>query len=226
MSIVGSGVDYYLAYQFIKKLSTPFKDTDAYKLGIIDDKGKVLKKRSQLTSKEKESYKLMDTLVFNLKKFLAKVPGGQSKIGTLTAALFLLKENILRHSSLNQLEEQYKEFVNSQKCYDLLKEYQEPINNFLKESGPGTVATGQAGLGSNPPGPKKFAGARVFKVPTSTFLKARMGKKKYEPYRKILGEIDNGEEIRQYGRKYYKEPIILEDETTGAMCYLRYGKKG
>ena len=63
-------------------------------------------------------------------------------------------------------------------------------------------------------------------VPTTTFLKARMGKKKYEPYRKILGEIENGEEIRQYGRKYYKEPIILEDERTGAMCYLRYGKKG
>ena len=53
-----------------------------------------------------------------------------------------------------------------------------------------------------------------------------MGKKKYEPYRKILGEIENGEEIRQYGRKYFKEPIILEDERPGALCFLRYGKKG
>ena len=48
MSAIGTGVDYYLAYQFIKKLTTPFKDTEAYKLGIIDEKGKVLKKRSSL----------------------------------------------------------------------------------------------------------------------------------------------------------------------------------
>tara|TARA_B100000424_G_scaffold232791_1_gene195763 strand:+ start:1108 stop:1791 length:684 start_codon:yes stop_codon:yes gene_type:complete len=225
---ISTGIDYYLAYQFVKKLSTPFKDTEAYKLGIIDEKGKVLKKRSQLSSKERDSYKLMDTLIFNLKKFLEKLPGGKSKIGSLAAALMLIKEERTIEEILNDdnLENKLSEFINSQECYDLLLEYESPINKYIKESGPTVVTTGQAGLDKNPPGPRKFAGARVFKVPTSTFLKARMGKKKYEPYRKILGEIENGEEIRQYGRKYYKEPIILEDERTGAMCYLRYGKKG
>tara|TARA_B100000287_G_scaffold249813_1_gene234825 strand:+ start:2148 stop:2825 length:678 start_codon:yes stop_codon:yes gene_type:complete len=224
MGIVGSGVDYYLAYQFIKKLSTPFKDTEAYKLGIIDEKGKVLKKRSSLSSKEKESYKLMDTLVFNMKKLLEKLPGGKSKIGTLAAALFLLKEDNVNEDTLEVL---FIEFLNSQKCSDLLSEYKQPIEKFIKESAPTSVTTGQAGLDNNPPGSsKRFRGAKVFKVPTSTFLRARLGKKKYAPYRKILGEIENGEEIRQYGLKHYKEPIILEDERTGAMCYLRYGKKG
>ena len=92
MATISTGIDYYLAYQFVKKLSTPFKETEAYKLGIIDEKGKVLKKRSRLTSKERESYKLMDTLIFNIKKFLEKLPGGKSKIGSLAAELMLIKE--------------------------------------------------------------------------------------------------------------------------------------
>jgi len=95
----------------------------------------------------------------------------------------------------------------------------------IPEDGPTVVTTGQAGLGTNPPGPsRRFAGAKVFKVPTTTFMRARLGKKKYARYRKILGEIDNGEEIRQYCLKNYKDPIVLEDERTGAMLYLRYGK--
>ena len=40
-----SALDIFVAYKFIKILTTPFKKTDAYKLGIIDDEGKVLKKR-------------------------------------------------------------------------------------------------------------------------------------------------------------------------------------
>ena len=36
-------VDTYLAYKFIKMLATPWKKTDAYKLGIIDKKGKRIK---------------------------------------------------------------------------------------------------------------------------------------------------------------------------------------
>ena len=78
------------------------------------------------------------------------------------------------------------------------------LKKFIKETAPTSVTTGQAGLDNNPPGSsKRFRGAKVFKVPTSTFLRARLGKKKYAPYRKILGEIENGEEIRQYGLKHY-----------------------
>jgi hypothetical protein len=34
-----------------------------------------------------------------------------------------------------------------------------------------------------------------------------------------------GEEIRQYALDNKDAPIIVEDETTGAMMYLRYGKR-
>jgi hypothetical protein len=33
-----------------------------------------------------------------------------------------------------------------------------------------------------------------------------------------------GEEIRQYALNNKDAPIIVEDEITGAMMYLRYGK--
>ena len=35
--------DTYIAYKFIKMLALPFRKTDAYKLGIIDDDGKRIK---------------------------------------------------------------------------------------------------------------------------------------------------------------------------------------
>ena len=244
MSAITTGVDYYLAYQFLKKLTTPFNKTEAFKLGIIDKNGKVLRKRKELSSKERDSYKIMDTIAFNLKKLLQILPGGKSKIAAIGAALFLMKEETIIKESFPQsasfnyhrdnFEEEFLQFINSQECYDLLQECAEPVTQYLKEEdvhilipedGPTVVTTGQAGLGTNPPGPsRRFAGAKVFKVPTTTFMRARLGKKKYARYRKILGEIENGEEIRQYCLKNYKEPIVLEDERTGAMLYLRYGK--
>jgi len=69
--------DLFLIYQFIKRLVTPFNETDAFKAGIIDADGKLLKKPD--TPKEKDAYGLYDRLVINLKRLLAKVPGGKSK---------------------------------------------------------------------------------------------------------------------------------------------------
>ena len=36
---MGRAIDLFVTYRFIKLLVTPFKDTDAFKLGIIDEKG-------------------------------------------------------------------------------------------------------------------------------------------------------------------------------------------
>jgi len=68
MGIASAAGNIYFVYQFLTKLVKPFKETDAYKLGIVDENGKILKKRSQLKSKEeKEAYTLTDTMIFNLK---------------------------------------------------------------------------------------------------------------------------------------------------------------
>lgn len=86
-------VDLFLVYQFIRRLATPFNKWDAYKLGIIDENGKVLIKRKNFTRAEQsKAWGRFDIMIANLKKLLAKVPGGSSKIASYAAALFLIKE--------------------------------------------------------------------------------------------------------------------------------------
>ena len=45
-------IDAVIAYRILKLLVTPFNKTQAYKLGIIDDKGKVLIKSKQITTQQ------------------------------------------------------------------------------------------------------------------------------------------------------------------------------
>ena len=87
-------VDLFLVFQFIKRLSTPFAEWKAYKLGIIDESGKQLIKRSKFTTREqKDSFGIFDIMIMKLKRLLEKVPGGKSRIGSYAAALYLIKEH-------------------------------------------------------------------------------------------------------------------------------------
>jgi len=96
-------LDTFIAYKFIKIISTPWKDTDAYKLGIVDENGKILKKRSTLTSQaEKTAYpSIFYTLCWNIKKLLDKVPviNLKSKPGAMIASVMLLRE--ISHKELS-----------------------------------------------------------------------------------------------------------------------------
>lgn len=97
-------VDLFLIYQFIKRLATPFEKWDAFKYGIIDKDGKVLRKKSTLkTTEEKNAWGNFDILVANLKKLLGKVPGGKTRLASYAAALLLLKEhNIIDTDNINE----------------------------------------------------------------------------------------------------------------------------
>jgi hypothetical protein len=86
-------VGIYVVYTIIKKLCTPFDQTDAYKLGIIDKEGNVLRPRRTLkTRQEREAYTVLDTLIFNIKRMIERLPGGKTRIASYAAALWLIKE--------------------------------------------------------------------------------------------------------------------------------------
>ena len=105
-----NAVDLFAAYQFVKRLVLPFNEWEAYKLGIIDAEGNVLKKRATLQGdREKNAWGYFDIIAANLKKMLAHVPGGQSKLGTYTAAFFLLKEG--RDLTEDNLVDRYMSFL-------------------------------------------------------------------------------------------------------------------
>ena len=96
---MGRAIDLFVTYRFLKLLTTPFNKTDAYKFGIIDDKGNRIKKKGSdqpevvlATSAQLNSYTILHKLVFNIKKIFNKVPGLRTKFGTYAAALFLLKD--------------------------------------------------------------------------------------------------------------------------------------
>ena len=40
---MGRAIDLFVTYRFLRLLTTPFEDTDAFKLGIIDEKGNRVK---------------------------------------------------------------------------------------------------------------------------------------------------------------------------------------
>lgn len=93
MSIISRAADTYYTYRFIRILTTPWKDLEAYDYGIVDENGKNLRKASTLTTPaEKASYTLFHRLVFNLKRLLEKLPFGKSRLASYAAGLFLLRE--------------------------------------------------------------------------------------------------------------------------------------
>ena len=90
-------IDTLIVFRILRLLTKSWEDQEAYKLGIIDSKGKPLKKASSLkTSEERSAYTLLHRLVFNLKRLLAKAPGGRTKLASYIAALALIKEHVHR----------------------------------------------------------------------------------------------------------------------------------
>ena len=93
-SIIGQasrGADLYFVFRFLRLLTMDYKKTDAFKFGIIDSKGKALRKSADLEStKEKAAYTMLHRMVFKIRRLMEKIPGG--RFVNYAAALFLLKE--------------------------------------------------------------------------------------------------------------------------------------
>ena len=121
---MGRAIDLFVTYRFLRLLTTPFEDTQAYKLGIIDASGnRIMQKRIKkpvvelVTSDQHNSYTILHKLVVNIKKIFAKVPGLRTKVGTYAAALFLLKDTF--KESVNDPDMFEKEFVKYLKENDI-----------------------------------------------------------------------------------------------------------
>ena len=122
-----------IAYRLLKLLVTPFNKTKAYKMGIIDDKGKVLiKKRdfareipSNKRSEAINSYTLLIRFVFNLKRLLSKV-GVRGPLGSAAAAAiaFFREENQYNPEIEKQV---YKHLKEQGFEFDVNENYGEPI---------------------------------------------------------------------------------------------------
>jgi hypothetical protein len=67
-----------------------------------------------------------------------------------------------------------------------------------------------------------FAGDDVFKVDPDTFAKCRMGHKKYSRWANYVNvKTESGHSIREFARKFPSKNIVIQNERTGQMIFLR-----
>ena len=113
-------IDLIITYRVVKMLVTPFNKFEAFKLGIIDEKGKSLKKMKEVRGNERKHYTMLHRFVFNLKRILQKVGLG-SRLGSFAVALALLikeDKSMAQHKDL--IESAVITYLKEENLYDML----------------------------------------------------------------------------------------------------------
>lgn len=105
-------IDNAIALRLLVMLVTPFKETEAFKRGVIDETGKYIIPLNKRTKEQKDTINYLTRLIFNVKKALNKLPGGESKLKNLAAAMFLIRE-AYNGGKVSTLTEEYVDNVNS-----------------------------------------------------------------------------------------------------------------
>jgi hypothetical protein len=185
-------------------------------LGIIDEKGKLLRKMADLrTDEERNGYTYLHRLVFNLKRILIKLPGGDSKLKNIVAAFFLIKECYEKNDTTALLEEKYMIILQKleEKNITLVEEelFVEEFM-FLNEDAPANV-TG-AGVSTDIPVARMKSGRRyaAFVVNDDIFKRFNKGKKKFTKWSEYLNLEDEGEQlIYKYAKKHPKGILVLKN---------------
>lgn len=155
-------IDNLIAYRILTRLVKPFTDTDAFKLGIIDEKGKNLIKPGRFTRSEQyDAYTYLDRLVFNMKRIINRLPGGENKLKNIVAALFLIREyHDSKDRTTSLMEERYIRLLEKLENENVvLVEEELTVNKFFdgKLQEDGVVTTGSvanvtgAGVSTNEP---------------------------------------------------------------------------
>ena len=113
-------IDLIITYRVVKMLVTPFKKFKAFELGIIDEKGKSLRKMKEVKGSERKHYTMLHRFVFNLKRILQKVGLG-SRLGSFAVALALLiKEDRTYAQHKDSIESAVITYLKEENLYDML----------------------------------------------------------------------------------------------------------
>ena len=124
-------IDLLITYRIMKLLVTPFDKQEAFKYGIIDKQGKVLRPwRTISKTAEKQSYTMLHRFVFNLKRILQKAGLG-GRLGTFAVALAtLIRENKEFEQHQKLIESTVVKYLKEQKLYEeLLQEEGHIVGN-------------------------------------------------------------------------------------------------
>lgn len=225
-----TAIDNLIALKVLYMLVKPFDQTEAYKLGVIDKDGKLLVKQKDQTQQQKDAYNYLDRLVFNLKRLIAKLPGGKSMMASFIAALYLIKEDT-RYTA-KELEDCFNEVLNkiTEQEITLVEEsliLEEFLEMYTEDGVPAnvtgpTVSTDVPTIRPKKQKPRRYA---TFEVEEDTFNKFKKGKKKFSKWSEYLNLADpEHAKIYKYARNNPKGVLVLKngDKTKG----IRYNKNG
>jgi hypothetical protein len=129
MGILKRAADIAYTFRFIRMMVMDWKDWDAYKQGVIDENGKRNRNVKLDTDEKKSSYTPFIRLAANIKRLVAKLPGGGSKLGSFASALYLIKEKYnLKEKNLKDICEkcdvEILDFLNEKNEWFLLEDKQ------------------------------------------------------------------------------------------------------
>ena len=112
-------IDALITYRVIKLLVTPFEKTEAFKRGIIDKDGNVLRPMKTIkTGTDRKHYTILHRFVFNMKRILKKVGLG-SRLGTFGVALaMLIKEDRTYAEHKDAIEAACITYLKEENLYD------------------------------------------------------------------------------------------------------------
>ena len=106
MGLVKRAADLAYTFRFIRMLVLDWKEWDAYKLGIIDEEGKRQRNIKLDNDEKKAAYTPFIRLCANIKRLVANIPGGSSKLGSFASALYLIKEHYgLKDTNIKAINE-------------------------------------------------------------------------------------------------------------------------
>ena len=113
-------IDLIITYRVVKMLITPFEKFEAFKRGIIDADGKVLRKFKTIKGSERKHYTMLHRFVFNLKRILKKVGLGSRLGGFAVALALLIKEDKTMAQHKDLLESAVITYLKEENLYNML----------------------------------------------------------------------------------------------------------
>jgi hypothetical protein len=223
-------VDNLIAFKILHMLVTPFEDTQAYKLGVIDKKGNPLKKIKDMSQAQKDSYSMLHRLVFRIKKIMSKVPIVNTRLGTLAAAYFLVKECVENDKSIVTIEENFVDLIRKiqQEEILLVDEYllvEEFLQTLNEDGEGGGIPTNHTGAGVKTDEPivrkRKFGKftvkppvfSRITKGSRSAGLKERIG----------YGDVED--DIYAFAKQNPNSVVMLENCDTKEIKVVSFNIK-
>lgn len=202
------------------RLLLPFTSFPQYKSGLIDEKGNLLKKRSNMTPSEKNQLTVFDLTIINTKKLMDKIAGADKKFKKEFAkALVMLQKDIY---------EGYADETDVAALAEEMNIITKTLKEFLGEDEAAAVSIGNNAIKQEPVKAtkrSKFGNVEVFHLESDDFHKIRTHKRNHEKYSKLVSDSTAADEIRSYSKKNPGKSIMIHDEKLGAYTILKLGKK-